>query len=119
MFKVHLSAIRLEQNTKMIVVCTLLVSVVTNRITASKNNYQVVVPKVQDCPVFLCIHVIQRVFASFWKCPFVALEQDFSKVSLYKLGYICTLLKSLFRSELNSVIFNFEHLSSRKLWWYN
>ena len=34
-------------------------------------------------------------------------QQDVSKVSLYNLGYICTLLESLFYSELNGVISNF------------
>ena len=49
----------------------------------------------------------------------MALQQDFSKVSLYKLGYICTLLESPFHSESNNVMFIFKHLSSRKLWQYN
>ena len=39
--------------------------------------------------------------------PFMTLQQDVSKVSLYNLGYICTLLESLFYSELNGVISNF------------
>ena len=44
--------------------------------------------------------------------PFMTLQQDISKVSLYNLGYICTLLESPFHSELNSFILNFEHLVS-------
>ena len=41
-----------------------------------------------------------------------------NKVSLYELGYICTLLELPFHSESNGIIFNFEHLRSRKLWPY-
>ena len=35
------------------------------------------------------------------------LQQNVSKVSLYNLGYICTLLESQFYSESNGIIFNF------------
>ena len=33
----------------------------------------------------------------------ITLQQDVSKVSLYNLGYSCTLLESLFNSELNGI----------------
>ena len=36
--------------------------------------------------------------------PFMTLQQDVSKVSLYNLVYICTLLELLFYSELNGVL---------------
>ena len=53
--------------------------------------------------------------------PICGTSTRFSKVRLYELGYICTLLELPFHSEsiANSVIFNFKHLRSRKLWPYN
>ena len=36
--------------------------------------------------------------------PFLTLQQNVGKVSLYNLGYICTSLKTLFYSESNGVI---------------
>ena len=51
--------------------------------------------------------------------PFLTLQQDVRKVSLYILGYICTFLKSLFYSESNGVIFNFVGQRNHKLWPYN
>ena len=50
--------------------------------------------------------------------PFLTLQQDVHKVSLYNLGYICTFLKSLFYSESNG-IFNFVGQRNHKLWSYN
>ena len=49
----------------------------------------------------------------------MTLQQDVSKVSLYNLGYMCTLLESLFYSESNGVIFNFAGQRYYKLWPYN
>ena len=37
--------------------------------------------------------------------PFLTLQQDVRKVSLYNLEYICTFFKLLFYSELNGIIF--------------
>ena len=37
----------------------------------------------------------------------MTLQQDVSKVSLYNLGYICTLLELLFHSVSNDVTINF------------
>ena len=51
--------------------------------------------------------------------PFLTLQQDVRKVSLYILGYIGTFLKSLFYSESNGVIFNFVGQRNHKLWPYN
>ena len=51
--------------------------------------------------------------------PFMTLHQDASEVSLYNLGYICTLLESLFYSESNGAIFNFVGQRNHKLRPYN
>ena len=51
--------------------------------------------------------------------PFLTLQQDVCKISLYILGHICTFLKSLFYSESNGVIFNFVGQRKHKLWPYN
>ena len=51
--------------------------------------------------------------------PFMTLQQDVSKVSLYNLGYICTLLESLLYSESDGVIFNFVGQRYHKLRPYN
>ena len=50
--------------------------------------------------------------------PFMTLQQDDSKVSVYDLEYICTVLELLFYSESNDVIFNFVGQHNRKLWPY-
>ena len=42
--------------------------------------------------------------------PICGTSTRFSKVSLYKLGYICTLLESPFHSESNIVILNLNTL---------
>ena len=51
--------------------------------------------------------------------PFLTLQQDVRKVSLYNLEYICTFFKLLFYSELNGIIFNFVGQRNHKLWPYN
>ena len=51
--------------------------------------------------------------------PFLTLQQDVRKVSLYILEHIGTFLKSLFYSESNGVIFNFVSQRNHKLWPYN
>ena len=51
--------------------------------------------------------------------PFLTLQQDVLKVSLYILGHIYAFLKALFYSELNGVIFNFVGQRNHKLWPYN
>ena len=52
-------------------------------------------------------------------CPFLTLQQDVRKVSLYILGYICIFLKLLFYSKSNGVIFNLVGQRNHKLWPYN
>ena len=46
-------------------------------------------------------------------------QSDTSKISLYKSGYVFTLLELPFHFESISIIFNFVHLSNNKLWSYN
>ena len=52
-------------------------------------------------------------------CPLMTFQQDFSKVSLYILAYIFTILELLFYSKLNGVISNFVGQQNHKLWPYN
>ena len=51
--------------------------------------------------------------------PIYGTSTRFFKVSIYNLGYVCTLLEWPFYFELNSIIFNFVHSSNHKLWQYN